>query len=242
MANFMPGFNMPSNMPSNMPNNMPNNVAIPNMMNNYYNSAPSTITGPTGGTSIFELKKSQMGNNHTETSPSYMQGGNGNYTHPSGQPTQSYHHPEYPNHSDTRSNSPEPHDTEDTQNYYGGNTNNMQNIVEDINDAIKHDKRRKKYINVNDSEIEDIQGNEVIEEDTQNKKKKSMKTVVGSFLKEPILLLVLYIILSINPVKNVIGKYIPYINPDENGVVGIMGIASYGLVLVVLFTIIRYFI
>lgn len=230
MANFMPGFNMP------------NNVAMPNMMNSYYNSAPSTITGPTGGTSIFELKKNQMANSQMGNNPNYMPNNNVNYTHQPLQPTQPYHHPEYPNQPDTRSSLPEPHDTEDTQNYHGGSTSNMQHIVEDINDAIKHDKRRKKSARSDESDTEDNQDNTEIEEDVQPKEKKSLKTVISSFLKEPILLLVLFIILSINPVKNAIGQYIPYINPDENGVVGIMGIASYGAVLVVLFTIIRYFI
>jgi hypothetical protein len=197
-------------------------------MNNYYNSAPSTITGPTGGTSILDLKKNQVLHNPIQ-SP--------------GISTQPYYHPEYrhqPNH-EIRLGPPEPHDSEDTQSHYSRNTPNIQNIVADINDAIRHDKKnktkhKKKKFKNDDSKSDDSHSDE------NNKNEVSIKSTIASFLKEPILLWVLFIILSIAPVKDMIGKYISVINPDENGVVGMAGVASYGLILVVLFTIIRYFI
>jgi hypothetical protein len=222
MANFMPGFNM---------------QATPNMMNSYYNT-PSTITGPTGGTSIFDIKKPSQVTQVSQVGQVGQASANPNYTY--NQPP--YRHPEYPVQSDTRSYTPEPHE-EDTY-----DANNMHHIVEDINDAIKYDKKKRRQKNDTDSDSHEDkykdkdEDKEDVNESNDDDNKKSIKMRISAFLKEPILLLVLFVILSTNPVKNAIGQYIQSINPDENGVVGIIGIASYGLVLVVLFTIIRYLI
>ena len=54
-------------------------------------------------------------------------------------------------------------------------------------------------------------------------------------LKEPALLLTIYLIMSQEQVKNIIGKYVTYINPKEDGSVTFVGVIVYGLILVILF-------
>ncbi len=46
--------------------------------------------------------------------------------------------------------------------------------------------------------------------------------------------------MSQNFFKKMIGKYITQINPNEEGIVSFTGIAVYGLVMVVLFTLIKF--
>lgn len=58
-------------------------------------------------------------------------------------------------------------------------------------------------------------------------------------LRGPIILLILYLILSTQTVKDFIGKYISQINPNDNGVVSFTGILIYGLILCVLFYIVN---
>ena len=64
---------------------------------------------------------------------------------------------------------------------------------------------------------------------------KPKKSKIPQFLKEPLLLLTLYVILSLSFVKNFFGKYIQFINPNENGDVSILGIIIYGTILTMLF-------
>lgn len=54
-------------------------------------------------------------------------------------------------------------------------------------------------------------------------------------LREPLLLLIVFIILSQPIVRNNIAKYIKYINCDDDGNVPFTGILIYGLILVTIF-------
>lgn len=60
-------------------------------------------------------------------------------------------------------------------------------------------------------------------------------------LKYPLLLLIIYFILSQASIRQLFGKYIPYINPDEEGVVSQLGVIIYGVILVGLFMVIKKF-
>jgi hypothetical protein len=65
------------------------------------------------------------------------------------------------------------------------------------------------------------------------------KSKFPPFLKEPMLLLTIYIILSLSFVKNFFGNYIRFINPDNNGDISIFGIIIYGSILSMLFFLLR---
>lgn len=63
-----------------------------------------------------------------------------------------------------------------------------------------------------------------------------------SWLKEVALFVIIYFIYSMGSVKNTIGTYIKYINPDSNGNVSFIGVVIYGLLLICTFLIVRHFI
>lgn len=62
------------------------------------------------------------------------------------------------------------------------------------------------------------------------------------WLKEILLFLVIYFIFSMGAVKNTIGTYIKYINPDSNGNVSFVGVIIYGVLLACTFILARHFI
>jgi hypothetical protein len=71
------------------------------------------------------------------------------------------------------------------------------------------------------------------------KQKRSFLQKMSQYLIDPIILLVIYVLMSQDFAKHLIGKYVQVINPDENGLIGIKGILAYGLVLVLLYNITR---
>lgn len=79
--------------------------------------------------------------------------------------------------------------------------------------------------------------NSETEEQVENKKEQNNGILksVPIILREPLILVVLFVILSQPVVKNFIGKYVKQINPDESGVVPLVGITIYGAILATLF-------
>lgn len=63
----------------------------------------------------------------------------------------------------------------------------------------------------------------------------SMKDKLRSKLRNPVIFMVIYFVMSLPYVKNLIGNYITWINPDFNGNISFTGIAFYGVVLFVLY-------
>lgn len=61
-------------------------------------------------------------------------------------------------------------------------------------------------------------------------------------IKDFLIIVVAYIILSTETARTFIGSYITSINPNEEGVVGFNGILIYGIILALLFIIIRIFV
>lgn len=62
---------------------------------------------------------------------------------------------------------------------------------------------------------------------------------IPPMLREPLIILVIFLILSENVVKNTIGRYIPQINPDFSGSVSRTGVIVYGVLLAVLFIVFK---
>lgn len=60
-------------------------------------------------------------------------------------------------------------------------------------------------------------------------------------LKGPLFLLIIYFIMSQGSVRQLFGKYISYLNPDENGIVSQLGIIIYGIIMVGIYMVINKF-
>ncbi len=71
------------------------------------------------------------------------------------------------------------------------------------------------------------------------KEKKTFLQKISQYLIDPVILFVIYVLMSQDFVKHTIGKYVTVINPDESGLVGIKGILAYGIVLVIIYNITR---
>jgi hypothetical protein len=69
----------------------------------------------------------------------------------------------------------------------------------------------------------------------------SMMNRVPKRLRDPLLIIVLFIILSQPVVRDTIGKYIKQINPDQYGKIPLSGIVIYGLIFSVLFDLSKRF-
>ena len=110
----------------------------------------------------------------------------------------------------------------------------IKNLVKDINNEIEDGKKKKVKVQDTDTETE--------EEKPKKKKSKGsfFNFTIPEMIKDPILIWLIYMLMSQNFFKRLIGKYLTQINPNEEGVVSFTGVAVYGLVLVVLFTLIKF--
>lgn len=104
-------------------------------------------------------------------------------------------------------------------------------------------KKSKKLLDLDDldSEID------MPKKDSSKKSKESKGYLEWFFndcfnYKDFILLFALYFILSQEMIKDFFGGYFTSINPDDEGKVGVQGVLIYGLILCVLFAIIKKFI
>lgn len=65
---------------------------------------------------------------------------------------------------------------------------------------------------------------------------------IPAYVKDATVILVLYIILSQAVVRDSFGKFIPQLNPDSEGKYSFSGVLIYGIILAVLFVLVRKFI
>lgn len=63
---------------------------------------------------------------------------------------------------------------------------------------------------------------------------------IPEFIRDPLLIWIIFILLSQNFIKQLIGKYVKQINPNDEGVVSFMGVVIYGLIFAVLFGLIKF--
>lgn len=116
------------------------------------------------------------------------------------------------------------------QNY---NTELNQTDISDIEDLVR---------NINDNMPEDSLDftNQTDDKNIQEKEETSSGILnIPKWLREPLLILVIYLILSQTIVKDTIGKYIKQINPGTDGSVSFVGVLIYGIILAVLYVIIK---
>lgn len=80
----------------------------------------------------------------------------------------------------------------------------------------------------------------VINENTEESKEKfKISSYIPEGLKDPLLILILFILLSQPVVRETIGSYVKQINPDMEGKVSLTGIVIYGIILAALYYIIK---
>lgn len=98
-------------------------------------------------------------------------------------------------------------------------------LADDINNNLKE----------TDDDTIDEQVNEII---TTSQQKKIMQKL-PTFLQEPVLLLIIYFILSLAPIRDFIGKNIKQVNPNDDGEVSYTGIIIYGSIFAIIYTIMK---
>jgi hypothetical protein len=106
---------------------------------------------------------------------------------------------------------------------------NIKNLVRDIN---------KDLDDFVPSRTRDTEDNDTTdgEQEEPIKSKKSYKDYIPNIIKEPILLLAVYLLLSQDFIKRAVANHITYLNPASDGSVSFIGIFIYGVILVVLHT------
>ena len=94
-----------------------------------------------------------------------------------------------------------------------------------------------KHINKN---INEGKGRESEDDDDKDDEDKFNMSLPKNF-KEPLLFLAIYVVMSFATVREFLGTYITYLNPNEEGVVSFAGIIIYGVIMVSLFMMGRKF-
>lgn len=92
---------------------------------------------------------------------------------------------------------------------------------------------------------DNLNGKESFEQENENedieKEKENLTFSIPYNLKDPLILLIIYFILSQSSVRQLFGKYISFINPDEEGIVSQLGVIIYGIIFVMIFMVIKKF-
>ncbi len=107
--------------------------------------------------------------------------------------------------------------------------NKIHHLVRNINQSLD-DYAPSKSQNTEDSEDDSTE-----KENNNNKKNDNSGSYVPEILKEPLLIIIIYVILSQGFVRKGIGSYISYINPTQDGSVALIGYVIYGTILALLF-------
>lgn len=102
----------------------------------------------------------------------------------------------------------------------------MEELAKDINDNLPDDT----FASVSESEDQSSSGS------------LHLLSNIPSLFREPIVILLLYILLSQASVKDTIGTYIKQINPDVEGKVSFAGVLIYGVIFAALFALVKKFI
>lgn len=94
---------------------------------------------------------------------------------------------------------------------------------------------------INNNDIDDMEKvDEILDKSKCEANNSLYNQYVPNWLKEPLLIIVLYVILSQGFVRRTLGEYITYINPQPDGTIPLIGYIIYGTILAVLFVIFKY--
>jgi len=115
----------------------------------------------------------------------------------------------------------------------------IKKLVKNIN----HDLEEFEPSKTNSEEDDETNHDTDTEKELDNHtKKETSSTYIPNFVKEGILIIIIYVVLSQEYVRNAIGKFITYINPDETGKVQLIGYISYGTILAFVYLFFKHFV
>lgn len=126
-------------------------------------------------------------------------------------------------------NIPENHSYPRMDQYEGGCQPGMEDLARDISVGLGQD-------NFAGSLSEDEDASVVVA-----RKNGGLLSAIPEMFREPLIILVLFVILSQPQVRNFIGTYIKQINPDSQGRVSMLGVVIYGIILATLFSLSKRF-
>jgi hypothetical protein len=112
------------------------------------------------------------------------------------------------------------------------NFDNIENLARDISDNLPAD-----GFSAGVSDLPEEEDLVIVE----TKKNGGYLNKVPKMLREPLIIVVLFVILSQPIIRDNIAKYVRQINPDMDGKVPFVGILIYGLIFAVLFTLAKKF-
>ena len=135
------------------------------------------------------------------------------------------------------------------KNNYSDNDNNNDNIADndylDENTSINSSSSLKK--NKKNKKKKEIDIKETIEDFVINNETPNPTNYIQWFFddcfnyKDFLILFILYFILSQEMIKDFFARYFSCLNPDEEGKIGVQGVIIYGLILTILFMIMKKF-
>ena len=229
----------PNMMNPNMMGNMMGGNMNPNMMNS--NMLNPVIPGK-GGTPLTALKRMQ---NTSNAGPSNRnQNSNGN-NYQEQEQDQNTNRPRQRKRSNNDEEEQEENDNRRKE-YEKENKKKIKSLVNNINNSLDDFVPSKsKY---SDEEVGSDEGSD--EEKDSEKEPKDDDIIVKSkvkkhndympdWIKEPLLIIIIYVIFSQSFVRKTIGQYITQINPNESGSVSIVGYIIYGAILALVFMVFK---
>jgi len=77
------------------------------------------------------------------------------------------------------------------------------------------------------------------DDDDRKKTKNSIMKNIPEYLHEPLIIFVIYMILSLDIVKKALASYIPQLKPNGDGNVQLVGIAVYGMILGIIYSVVK---
>lgn len=95
-----------------------------------------------------------------------------------------------------------------------------------------------KDLNENLTESSMTTTHEIVDE---SKEQFKLSSYIPEGLREPLLIIILFVILSQPVVRETIGTYIKQINPDVEGKVSLTGVVIYGIILATLYYVVKRF-
>lgn len=79
-------------------------------------------------------------------------------------------------------------------------------------------------------------------EDVNGSLKQTLVNSVPEVVREPLLFLIIYMVMSQPVIRETLGQYIQQLNPDMDGKISFTGVLIYGIILVTLFALAKHFI
>ena len=150
---------------------------------------------------------------------------------------------QYPTPVQKNSNTPIPNNNtvQDEIEYFSStkkkNNPDIRHLASDINKSLENYSPSNQSEPLSEDMDDDEDEDDLDNDDEDNNKSSGVLNFIPIKLKEPLLIIILYVILSQSFTKKIIGKYITYVNPKSNGNMTFVGVLIYGVILAILYMI-----